>query len=71
MLSINYPKETFCHKNEFPKSFRLIFTTFIKIVQPQYCAKYIQNKRMSNNLFFEKENLSMVSKDKYLKKLKQ
>lgn len=71
MLSNYYPKETFYHKNLFPKNFRLIFTILIKIVQSQYCAKKnVQNKGMSNNLFFEKENLSMVRKDRYLKKLK-
>lgn len=63
MFSINYPRETFYHKNLFPRNFSIISKTLIKRVPSQ-------NKEMDNNLLFKKENLSMVSKDKDLKQLK-
>ena len=63
MLLINYPRETFYHRNLFPKNFTMIFKVLIKIVQSQHCATNVQNKGMDNNLFFL--NLSMISMDRF------
>lgn len=73
MLTINYPKETFHHQK---KTCSLEISagssqTWTKVLPSQYCTTNVQDKGMDNNLLSKKENLSVVSKDKDLKKLNQ
>lgn len=73
MLTINYPKETFHHQKktcslETPAGSS---QTWTKVLPSQYGTTNVQDKGMDNNLLSKKENLSVVSKDKDLKKLHQ